>query len=115
MLRVTTIHANTAGASARYYARYLAEDGPEGQGRWLGRQATGLGLSGRVSTEDLEALLSGHDPTTGTRLGTALVDRITPKGNLIRAVAGFDTTFLGAEVVVGVVGTDWRPRPAGGA
>jgi conjugative relaxase-like TrwC/TraI family protein len=93
MLRVTTIHANTAGASARYYTRYLAEDGPDSKGRWLGRQAEGLGLSGTVSTEDLEALLSGHDPTTGTRLGTPLVDRVTPTGKLIRAVAGFDATF----------------------
>jgi conjugative relaxase-like TrwC/TraI family protein len=93
MLRVTTIHANTAGASARYYTRYLADDGPEGEGRWLGRQAAGLGLSGSVSTEDLEALLSGHDPTTGRRLGTPLVDRVSPKGKLIRAVAGFDATF----------------------
>jgi conjugative relaxase-like TrwC/TraI family protein len=93
MLRVTTIHASTAGASARYYTRYLADDGPEGEGQWHGRQAAGLGLVGRVSTEDLEALLSGHDPTTGTRLGTPLVDRVTPKGKLIPAVAGFDATF----------------------
>ncbi len=93
MLRVTTIHANTAGPSARYYTRYLADDGPEGQGLWLGRQAGGLGLCGSVATEDLEALLSGHDPVTGTRLGTALVDRFDAKGNLIPAVAGFDATF----------------------
>ena len=50
MLRVTTLHANTAGASARYYTRYLAEDGPDGPGVWLGRQADGLGLDGEVST-----------------------------------------------------------------
>ena len=93
MLRVTTIHANTAGPSARYYTRYLAENGPDGQGVWLGRQAAGLGLPGSVSTEDLEALLSGHDPVTGTRLGTALVDRFDAKGNLVPAVAGFDATF----------------------
>jgi conjugative relaxase-like TrwC/TraI family protein len=93
MLRVTTIHANTSGASARYYTRYLADDGVGGEGRWLGRQAAGLRLSGTVSTEDLEALLSGHDPATGTRLGTPLVDRITPKGKRIQAVAGFDATF----------------------
>jgi conjugative relaxase-like TrwC/TraI family protein len=93
VLRVTTIHANTAGASARYYTRYLAEEGPDGEGYWRGRQADGLGLSGRVSTEDLEALLSGHDPMTGTRLGRALVDRYDTKGRLIPAVAGFDGTF----------------------
>jgi conjugative relaxase-like TrwC/TraI family protein len=93
VLRVTTIHANTAGASARYYTRYLADDGPEGEGRWLGRRAAGLGLSGALSTHDLEALLSGHDPTTGTRLGSALVDRYSSNGKLIPAVAGFDATF----------------------
>jgi conjugative relaxase-like TrwC/TraI family protein len=93
VLRVTTIHANTAGASARYYTRYLAEEGPDGQGSWLGRQADGLGLSGTVSTDELEALLSGHDPRTGTRLGRALADRYDVKGRLIPAVAGFDGTF----------------------
>jgi conjugative relaxase-like TrwC/TraI family protein len=93
VLRVTTIYANTAGASARYYTRYLADDGPDGEGRWLGRQATALGLSGTVATEDLEALLSGHDPMTGARLGRALVDRYDTKGRVIRAVAGFDATF----------------------
>jgi conjugative relaxase-like TrwC/TraI family protein len=93
VLRVTTIYANTAGASARYYTRYLAEDGPDGEGRWLGRQAAGLGLSGTVATEDLEALLSGRDPVTGRQLGRALVDRYDTKGRLIPAVAGFDATF----------------------
>lgn len=93
MLRVTTIHANTAGPSARYYTHYLADDGPEGEGQWLGRQAAGLGLAGLVSTDDLEALLSGHDPVTGTRLGNPLVDRWDAKGNLIPAVAAFDATF----------------------
>ncbi|MGH9229552.1 MAG: MobF family relaxase, partial [Acidimicrobiales bacterium] len=82
------------GASARYYTRYLADDdGPDDEGRWLGRQAAGLGLSGTVATEDLESLLSGHDPVSGTRLGRALVDRYDTKGRLIPAVAGFDATF----------------------
>jgi conjugative relaxase-like TrwC/TraI family protein len=93
VLRVTTIHANTAGASARYYTRYLADEGPDGEGHWLGRQADGLGLSGAVSTGDLEVLLSGNDPATGTRLGRALVDRYDTKDRLIPAVAGFDGTF----------------------
>ncbi|MGH9243837.1 MAG: MobF family relaxase [Acidimicrobiales bacterium] len=93
MLRVTTLHASGAGSSARYYTRYLADDGPEGPGVWLGRQAGGLGLAGEVTNEDREALLSGHDPVTGTRLGLALVDRFDSKGKLIPAVAGFDATF----------------------
>lgn len=93
VLRVTTLHANTAGPTARYYTHYLADDGPEGEWQWLGRQAAGLALAGSVSTDDLEALLSGHDPVTGTRLGNPLVDRWDAKGNLIPAVAGFDATF----------------------
>lgn len=93
MLRVTTLYASSARDSARYYTRYLAQDGPEAEGVWLGRQAAGLGLDGSVATDDLEALLSGHDPATGVQLGRALVDRIGPKGKLIRAVAGFDATF----------------------
>lgn len=93
MLRVTTLYASSARDSARYYTRYLAQDGPEAEGVWLGRQATGLGLAGAVATDDLEALLSGRAPATGVQLGRALVDRIGPKGKLIRAVAGFDATF----------------------
>jgi len=93
VLRVTTIHASSAGDSARYYTRYLADDGPDGEGRWVGRQAGNLGLSGSVSTEDLEALLSGCDPVTGQLLGTPLHDRANSKGRLIPAVAGFDATF----------------------
>lgn len=65
MLRVTTIHAASAGASARYYTRYLADDGPEAEGRWVGAQAAALGLSGVVSTADLETLLEGRDPLRG--------------------------------------------------
>ncbi len=93
MLRVTTIHASSAGDSARYYTRYLAEDGPAAEGQWHGRQAAGLGLAGGVTTGDLEAVLSGRDPTSGHRLGTPLLDRVDTKGRLIRGVAGFDATF----------------------
>jgi conjugative relaxase-like TrwC/TraI family protein len=93
VLRVTTIHAHSAAASARYYTRYLTGDGPDAEGHWLGRQASAMGLAGSVETDDFEALLSGHDPTTGRQLGYALVDRVDSKGRLIRAVAGFDATF----------------------
>ena len=58
----------------------------------LGGQAAGLGLSGEVSTDALEQLLTGCDPLTGVTLGNPLVDRATVNGTVIRAVAGFDAT-----------------------
>lgn len=93
MLRVTTIQARTAGPSARYYTRYLTSDGAEAEGHWLGQRAAGLGLADEVRTDDLEALLSGRDPVSGTRLGYPLVDRYDAKGKLIPAIAGYDATF----------------------
>ena len=48
MLRVTTLHASSAAATAKYYAEYLTAAPGEVPGVWSGRQAAGLGLSGRV-------------------------------------------------------------------
>jgi conjugative relaxase-like TrwC/TraI family protein len=94
MLRVRTIYARSASASARYYTRYLDPDHTgEAPGRWRGRQAENLGLAGEVSTEDLEAILSGHDPITGQQLGAPFRDRVTRHGKLIQAVSGLDGTF----------------------
>ena len=92
MLRVTTLYAASAVATAAYYTRYLAEAPGEAPGRWGGRQAGELGLSGRVDTDDLQRLLEGRDPT-GASLGMALRDRQTADGRVVRAVAGFDATF----------------------
>ena len=52
-----------------------------------------LGLTGEVTTEALEAVLSGYHPTTGMQLGRALVDRVDRHGNTIKAVAGYDATL----------------------
>ena len=93
MLRVTTLYASSAVATAAYYAHYLTMDPGEAPGAWRGRQADGLGLAGQVHTEDLELLLSGHDPVSGTRLGSPLVDRCKRNGRVIHAVAGYDATF----------------------
>ena len=97
MLRVRTIYACGAAEAARYYAGYAGyldpEDSHEVPGFWAGRQAPGLGLSGPVSQQQLEDLLSGVDPTTGTRLGDPFKDKHTKHGKLIRAVAGYDATF----------------------
>ncbi len=59
----------------------------------MGRQAAAFGLSDTVSTEQLEALLSGRDPIGGTPLGNVLVDRTRADGTVVRAVAGFDATL----------------------
>ena len=93
MLRVTTLHASSAAATAAYYAQYLTAAPGEVPGVWSGRQAAGLGLSGAVDAATLELLLSGRDPTSGTPLGRELVDRFTNDGRRVRAVSGFDATF----------------------
>jgi conjugative relaxase-like TrwC/TraI family protein len=93
VLRVTTLYASSATATAAYYTRYLADAPGEVPGVWTGQQATALGLTGRVEADDLQALLEGRDPTSGMTLGSRLVDRVTSDGRTIRAVAGFDATF----------------------
>ena len=59
VLRVTTLHASSAAATARYYAEYLTAAPGEVPGEWAGHQADGLGLSGDVSVEQLEAFAVG--------------------------------------------------------
>jgi conjugative relaxase-like TrwC/TraI family protein len=93
MLRVTTLYATSAVATAAYYTRYLADAPGEEPGRWLGRQADGLGLAGRVEADDLQRLLEGRDPTSGMSLGRKLADRTTADGRVVKAVAGFDATL----------------------
>ena len=78
-------------------------------GAWAGPQAPGLGLSREVTTEALEALLSGYHPTTGMSLGRELVDRVDKHGNTIRAVAGYDATLSAPKslsVLWGLTGDD---------
>jgi conjugative relaxase-like TrwC/TraI family protein len=93
MLRVTTLYASSATATAAYYTRYLAQAPGEEPGVWSGRQAAGLGLDDPVDADDLRALLEGRDPADGAALGSPLVDRTLADGRVVRAVAGFDATF----------------------
>ena len=92
MLRVRNLYACSAAETARYYTRYLDEPDEE-PGLWRGGQAVALGLTGTVDTDQLETLLSGRDPASGNRLGSALVDRFKADGTRIKAVAGYDATF----------------------
>jgi conjugative relaxase-like TrwC/TraI family protein len=93
MLRVSTLYAASAAATAAYYTRYLTEAPGEQPGMWSGQQAAGLGVHGTVSGDALELLLQGRNPLSGSLLGRELVDRYRSDGRLVRAVAGFDATF----------------------
>ena len=93
MLRVSTLYADTSVATAAYYTRYLTQADGEQPGHWTGRQAALLGLTGEVTTKDLQALLEGRDPNSGTLLGSPFVNRVTSSGRRVRAVAGFDATL----------------------
>ncbi len=75
MLRVTTLYASSAAATAGYYTQYLAQADGEAPGVWSGGQAGRLGVSGEVGADALQLLLEGRDPVAGTPLGMALVDR----------------------------------------
>src|SRR5258708_5732758 len=70
MLRVSTLYASSASATAAYYTRYLAQAPGEEPGVWSGRQAARLGLARRVDADDLEALLEGPTPRRGHRWAT---------------------------------------------
>jgi conjugative relaxase-like TrwC/TraI family protein len=77
----------------RYYTQKVAEGAEdyysgegEAQGYWLGDAARELGLSGKVSADQLTAMLSGLHPASGEPLGLR-----RPPGRA--AVPGFDLTF----------------------
>jgi conjugative relaxase-like TrwC/TraI family protein len=99
MLRVWTLYASSAKASAAYYTRYLTEAPGEGPGVWSGGQAAEFGLAGVVSGQELELLLQGRDPASGATLGSVLRDRERPGAKPIKAVAGFDLTFSAPKTV----------------
>ena len=60
MMRVRTLFARSARATAEYYGKYLAKDTHEIPGRWTGRQAPELVLVGDVSVDDLSDVLAGR-------------------------------------------------------
>jgi conjugative relaxase-like TrwC/TraI family protein len=57
---------HTRDGATEYYA-----DAGEETGRWLGRGAAAMGLSGDVDREDFGQVLAGRHPRTGERLITA--------------------------------------------
>src|SRR6478609_2707091 len=90
MLRVTTLYAASAAATAAYYTQYLTAAPGEVPGVWAGRQAVGLGLSGEVEAMSLQTLLEGRDPHSGTPLGRSLVEPARCAGSRGQRPLGID-------------------------
>jgi conjugative relaxase-like TrwC/TraI family protein len=87
MLRITP--SRNAAAAKKYFEESLTRsdyyiDGQEVAGRWHGKAAEPLGLSGEVKAEDYFALVDNRHPETGARL--------TPRDRQDRR-PGFDFTF----------------------
>ncbi|MFN7147899.1 MAG: MobF family relaxase [Microthrixaceae bacterium] len=83
------LHRLAPGAESYYLDQvvsgiedYYGESG-EAPGYWLASSAQLMALEGRVDSEDLRAVLSGHDPSTGERLHRSHN----------RKVPGWDLTF----------------------
>jgi len=91
MLSIAKLYAGQqqyyTDAVARGLDEYYAGTG-ELPGRWMGRGAELLGLSGELDAQALDAILDGRDPRTGTRLTEE-----TPK------VIGYDATFCAPKSV----------------
>jgi conjugative relaxase-like TrwC/TraI family protein len=73
--------AKISGRHIRYYLNYVRAGGEPG--RWLGRGAEALGLSGPVSEDDFLALAEGRRPGGEALVGQTPADR----------VPGWDFTF----------------------
>lgn len=87
MLRV--VAHQSAAAARQYYAEGLKREdyyseGQEVAGKWYGKAATRLGLSGSVTPEAFAALVENRHPVTG--------ERLTPRTKLDRRV-GYDINF----------------------
>lgn len=94
-----------------YYLESVAQGvedyyvGGEAPGRWIASSDKALGLAGEVAPDDLRAVLSGRDPSSGTRLGQP------------HTVPGFDLTFRAPKSVsvlfgLGDAGTARQVRDA---
>jgi len=89
-------------AAVEYYT-----NSREAPGRWNGRAAHRLGLSGEVSAERLRALLGGHHPGSGADL----LQRRWAK----QSVVAFDVTFSAPKSVLPPLGTRRREDAGCGA
>lgn len=74
MLRVTTLYAATAGATAACDSEYLSQAPGDVPGRWIGDivevEGFGLGVGDIVEVEQLRNLLEGRDSFRGHGWGS---------------------------------------------
>ena len=111
MLRVTTLYASSAAATAAYYTQYLAQAPGEVPGVWSGRQAAGLGLVGRGRRRRARRRCwRAVTQSSGTPLGSALRRPDTDERDGGAGGGGVRRDVLGAEVGDGVVGAHRRSR-----
>ena len=80
MLRVTTLYASSAVATAAYYTRYLAQAPGEEPGVWFGAQAAALGFDGCVDADGLQLLLEGRVKRPGFSGGWVLPAAVAAGG-----------------------------------
>src|SRR5262249_27031139 len=85
-----------------------------GPGRWLGAGAPRLGLGGPVDPKDLEALLCGQHPASGTRLAATQgsTGRANPRADAEIAWEQHSYTFAEAARLLGLDASQLR-RVAG--
>ncbi len=117
----------TAGATGP--ERYYADQGEE-PGRWLGRTAHSLGLTGTVERADFASMLAGRNPHTDERLitaqgsagrrptlGTGTHTRLAPGGEALFGVAdaaaalGLTHAEVERMLDVGIAISEDRPTP----
>jgi len=108
----------TAAKAIRYYKLEYAEAGnsqykqAEMPGRWHGKFAEELGLTGAVTEEQFARMAHGQDPATGKQW---IEHRNSPeKSNDLAHRAGYDLTFSAPKTVslVALTGQDDRVRKA---
>ena len=71
---------------------YFAQDG-SAYGRWSGKLAEKMGLSGRVSEEEYMRLIEGQHPGTGQQLIAHRDTRLTREGKEASHIPAWDLTF----------------------
>ena len=94
MMRVTTLYAGSAAATARYYTRYLTEAPGELPGEWLGAAGgRARADAARCRPRRWSCCCPVATRSSGSTLGYPLRDRTLADGRVVRAVAGFDATL----------------------